>query len=44
MSEQALARAAELYAEGVSFRKIAIAVGYDARTVTTELRERGIAN
>lgn len=44
MSGQALAHAAELYAEGVSFRKIAIAVGYDARTVTAELRARGIAS
>jgi hypothetical protein len=40
LSEQALARAAELYTEGVSFRKIAIAVGCDARTVGTELRAR----
>ena len=44
LSEQALARAAELYAEGVSFRKIAIAVGYDARTVTAELRAQGTAS
>lgn len=44
MSEQALARATELHAKGVSFRKIAIAVGYDARTVTAELRARGVAS
>ena len=44
MSEQALARAAELFAEGVSFRKIATAVGSNARTVTAELRARGIAS
>ncbi|WP_146185145.1 helix-turn-helix domain-containing protein [Microbacterium sp. HMWF026] len=40
LSEQALARAAELYAEGVSFRKIAIAVGCHARTVAAEIRAR----
>ena len=44
MSEQALARASDLYATGTSFRKIAVAVGYDARTVTAELRARGIAS
>lgn len=44
LSEQTLTRAAELYAEGVSFRKIAIAVGYDARTVTAELRAQGTAS
>jgi len=44
MNEHAFTRAVELYAEGVSFRKIATAVGYDARTVTAELRARGVAS
>jgi hypothetical protein len=42
LSEQALARAAELYAEGTSLRKIAIAVGCDARTVANALRTHGL--
>ena len=44
MNEHAFTRAVELYAEGVSFRKIATAVGYDARMVTAELRARGVAS
>ena len=44
MNEHVFTRAVELYAEGVSFRKIATAAGYDARTVTAELRARGVAS
>ncbi|WP_441004780.1 helix-turn-helix domain-containing protein [Microbacterium sp. CFBP 8794] len=43
MSQASISRAAELHAQGLSFRKIAITVGYDARTVATTLRARGIA-
>lgn len=43
MSQDEIDRAAELKAAGTSLRKIAVAVGYDARTVTKELRARDIS-
>lgn len=42
MSRDEVDRAVQLKMAGTSLRKIAIAVGYDARTVTKELRARGI--
>lgn len=42
MSSDEVDRAARLKTAGTSLRKIAIAVGYDARTVTNELRARGL--
>jgi hypothetical protein len=43
MSQDEIDRAAKLKAAGTSLRKIAVAVGYDARTVTKELRARDIS-
>lgn len=43
MNETDVGRAADLYAAGTSLRKIAIRLGFSAKTITKELRLRGIA-
>jgi hypothetical protein len=42
MMEDDIEKAADLYELGWSLRKIALKVGYSSKTVTKELRARGL--